>query len=43
MRYWRNRKDLFDHVVMKGIEFIAGFITIKLSMQKETYTRCTVR
>ena len=23
---WRHRKDLFDHVVMKSVEFIAGFI-----------------
>ena len=23
---WENRKDLFDHVVMKSVEFIAGFI-----------------
>ena len=25
-RKWKNRKDLFDHVVMKSVEFIAGFI-----------------
>jgi hypothetical protein len=24
--YWRNRNDLFDYVVMKSVEFIAGFI-----------------
>ena len=23
---WEHRKDLFDHVVMKSVEFIAGFI-----------------
>ena len=23
---WENRKDLFDHVVMKSVEFIIGFI-----------------
>ena len=23
---WSDRKDLFDHVVMKSVEFIAGFI-----------------
>ena len=23
---WRDRKDLFDHVVMKNVEFIIGFI-----------------
>ena len=23
---WKNRKDLFDHVVTKSVEFIIGFI-----------------
>ena len=23
---WKHRKDLFDHVVTKSVEFIAGFI-----------------
>src|ERR1700722_13105538 len=25
-RKWQHRKDLFDHVVMKSVEFIIGFI-----------------
>ena len=38
---WHNRNDLFDYVVMKSVEFIAGFIN-QVEECKETHTCCTV-
>ena len=40
-RKWKDRNDLFDHVVMKSVEFIAGFIN-QVERFKETHTCCTV-
>ena len=36
MEKWRDRNDLFDHVVMKSVEFIAGFINQVEDAKKHT-------
>ena len=41
MEKWKNRKDLFDHVVMKSVEFIVGFIN-QVEDAKRAHTCCTV-
>ena len=33
---WNNRKDLFDYVVMKSVEFIVGFINQVEDAKKST-------
>ena len=33
---WRDRKDLFDHVVMKSVEFITGFINQVENLKRPT-------
>jgi len=33
---WQDRKDLFDHVVMKSVDFIAGFINQVGSAKRRT-------
>ena len=38
---WWNRNDLFDEVVMKGVEFIIGFIN-QVEDAKRAHTCCTV-
>ena len=36
MEKWENRKDLFDHVVMKNTEFIVGFINQVENLKRPT-------
>ena len=38
---WKDRNDLFDYVVTKSVEFIAGFIN-QVWKLKETHTCCIV-
>ena len=38
---WKSCNDLFDHVAMKSVKFIIGFIN-QVENAKETHTCCTV-
>ena len=40
---WRFRTDLFDHVVMKSVEFIAGFINQVESLKIPHLLHCSSR